>query len=194
MTSIPEVKDVVASVQLVDVRLVQLSAHTAIRRPSDVGPVDVPVRWGAEVETGTDAVFLVRATIEVRVVPREKRDKPAVQIEAVFELSYRLPDQMVVPGEVLAEFASTNGIFNAWPYARQLVHEISQRMQLPPLVLPLLRLPELSLDLRESPQQGPDSTVRTETGPAGSDTDPPQGRQATPPKRKPRRSKRLRKA
>jgi hypothetical protein len=166
----PDLKDVISAVQLDGIRLVQLSATTDIREPSEAGAVNVPVSWQASVEMAPASRFFVRATVEARVVPREAPQKPVVRVKMVFELAYRLPDGMNVSEEVLAQFGSTNGVFNAWPYARQLAHDTSLRMGLPPLVLPLLRIPELQSEPGESdkaslpPPEATTTTVRPKAG------------------------------
>ena len=41
--------------------------------------------------------------------------------------------------EDLEAFCAMNGVFNAWPYAREFVQSSMARMNLPALVLPVMR-------------------------------------------------------
>jgi len=39
-------------------------------------------------------------------------------------------------------FANVNGVFNCWPYWREFVQNITTRMGLPSLIVPLLKIPK----------------------------------------------------
>jgi hypothetical protein len=56
-------------------------------------------------------------------------------------LVYSFPKEMEpVPGaDELKAFADTNAVMNCWPYWRELVQSNVSKMNLPPLVVPLLR-------------------------------------------------------
>jgi hypothetical protein len=75
---------------------------------------------------------------------------PIVWIHARYEVSYRLPDAFEASEEELESFAATNGIFNCWPYFREFVDSCSSRMNLPPIVLPLFRVPRSSAGDQEA--------------------------------------------
>lgn len=67
-----------------------------------------------------------------------------VRIACAFRLAYSF-NVKAGPPEALREelftaFANVNGIFNAWPYIRELVQTTATRMGLPPLVLPVYRV------------------------------------------------------
>ena len=56
-------------------------------------------------------------------------------------MSYRLPADESFASEELAAFGKINGVFNAWPYWRELVHASLARMDMPTLTVPVFRLP-----------------------------------------------------
>jgi preprotein translocase subunit SecB len=127
---------------------VELTATAGVRGPEDVPDgAAFAVAHSARVASPPDAegVFFVHALIEARLqsatpegeVPRE----PLVLVKGVFELCYRLPKGQTTTEDGLAEFASVNAVFNAWPYFRELVQSTMARMSLPPLTLPLYRIP-----------------------------------------------------
>ncbi len=138
-------KELIAEVEIEDVRLVEANVATKVRSPSDTGAVDLLVNRTAEIsehqeENGT---FFVVATMRAQLVPEEAKGEPLVSIETSFELQYRLPEGFHVDPQTLTTFAETNGLYNVWPYWREFVQSTFVRMGLPPLVLPLLRAREV---------------------------------------------------
>ena len=65
---------------------------------------------------------------------------PEVQLDASFEFIYSLPPDTNPTQQELQAFAETNAIMNCWPYWRELIQNTVARMNLPPLLVPLLRL------------------------------------------------------
>ena len=138
-------RELIAEVEIEDVRLVEAKVETKVRSPSNAGAVDLLVNRTAEIsehqeENGT---FFVVATMRAQLVPEQAEEEPLVSIETRFELQYRLPKGFHVDPQTLTAFAETNGIYNAWPYWREFVQSMFVRMGLPPLVLPLLRAREM---------------------------------------------------
>jgi len=82
----------------------------------------------------------VIAHIDAQLTPNEKKQQPVVAIRAGFELRYKLPRGFTASRDELTSFAQTNGVYNAWPYWRELIQNTFARMNLPPVVLPLLRV------------------------------------------------------
>jgi hypothetical protein len=69
-------------------------------------------------------------------------DAAVVAVSAEYDLAYELPAGATVePEAALVAFASRLAVFNAWPFFRELAHSLVARMGIPPLVLPLFRLP-----------------------------------------------------
>lgn len=60
----------------------------------------------------------------------------ALKIECAYNLSYRADKEL--PEEFFQIFMKRNVPVNTWPYFREFVHNITIRMGLPPLTLPLL--------------------------------------------------------
>ena len=68
--------------------------------------------------------------------------KSGFSIKASFILLYQLPTDKDFSIDDLNIFASVNGIFNCWPYWREIVQNLTTRMGLSPLIIPLLRIPK----------------------------------------------------
>ncbi|HEY1697865.1 MAG TPA: hypothetical protein VGG39_37145 [Polyangiaceae bacterium] len=91
--------------------------------------------------------------VNVRVVRQEpavaKRAKAAsstelLRIEVDYSLGYDL--KVPPPPEELRDtlfdcFAEVNGTYNAWPYLREIVQDVTGRLGIPPITLPVFRVP-----------------------------------------------------
>lgn len=133
----------ISAVQIKGVRLVEATAKTRIGSPQEAGEVEFAIHYSARVkEHRKDSTFVVLSTVEARLTPREPNARPAVSVRAGFELTYSLPEDFPVSSSQLNAFAQTNGIFNVWPYWREFIQSMFVRMGLPPLALPVYRLPE----------------------------------------------------
>jgi hypothetical protein len=134
-------REVIAVVQIESIRLVKMKAETRIRSSEDVKGVTLKVRTSTSVnEQRPDGTFCVLTLVDTQLIPEGGKEKPAVTIEAGFELRYKLPSGFATSSDELSYFAKTNGVYNAWPYWRELIQNTLVRMNLPPVVLPLLRI------------------------------------------------------
>jgi hypothetical protein len=85
----------------------------------------------------------------------ENESEMPVSIKATFVLFYAVDSFDGIEDEHLKAFSGTNGVFNAWPYWRELVQNVTGRMGLTiPIVVPVLRLGQTpSVD--ETPEPTP---------------------------------------
>jgi hypothetical protein len=65
-------------------------------------------------------------------------------------VSYQLRPGFAPTAEQINAFKDGNAIFNCWPYCRQYVQEMIQRMGYPPLTLPFLRVVTKQRGIRKS--------------------------------------------
>jgi len=72
----------------------------------------------------------------------ESREDPPVLIKATFSLYYRINDLAEFDDDHIDAFASANGVYNAWPFWRELIHADFGRMGLPSLTIPVFSLKE----------------------------------------------------
>lgn len=163
-----QVRDVIAAVQLSDVRLKESSAKTRVRDVRDIRDAKVSISHGTKIIGRSDDSFIVGARLSARVDAAGTAGEPdaPVSVDVTLALTYSLPAAPSFPVEVLEEFARVNGAFNAWPYWREYVQTTLSRMNLPPLVLPVFRVKP------ESTQTPEQRTI--EAAPSGdSDSLPP---------------------
>ena len=69
-----------------------------------------------------------------------KKPEPPVVVECAYEVDYVLHEDFQITPDHVKAFQEGNAIFNVWPYFREYLQSTLQRMGLPPLVAPFLRL------------------------------------------------------
>jgi len=72
--------------------------------------------------------------------PDGKKPEPVVLVECAYEVDYILREGFEITPEHVKAFKDGNAIFNTWPYFREYLQNNLQRMGLPPLAAPFLRL------------------------------------------------------
>lgn len=91
-------------------------------------------------------VFRVNVVVGVRYLlpgdnDEDKESEPLAQIEATYAIDYRVQDTELLSNQVaLDEFALHNVSYHLWPFWREFAMAQTQRMNLPPVALPM-RLP-----------------------------------------------------
>ncbi|MBL8217539.1 MAG: hypothetical protein JNK87_42860 [Bryobacterales bacterium] len=70
----------------------------------------------------------------------ERKADPAVLVDCAFAADYELAADFAIRPEHVKAFKDGNAIFNVWPYFREFLQSSLQRMGLPPLTAPFLRL------------------------------------------------------
>lgn len=69
-----------------------------------------------------------------------KKPEQVVLVECAYEVDYVLREGFEITAEHVKAFKDGNAIFNAWPYFREYLQNNLQRMGLPALTAPFLRL------------------------------------------------------
>jgi preprotein translocase subunit SecB len=84
--------------------------------------------------------FVVQPTFRLRAEWLDQRDEAApFEIEGTFVAFYSLESIENFTDENLQAFAQVNGVFNVWPYWRELAQSMVSRMGLPPFTVPVFR-------------------------------------------------------
>lgn len=71
---------------------------------------------------------------------RAKQGEPFLKISAMFALVYKAKDLSNLSEKAFDSFGQANGVYNAWPYWREFVQNVTTRMGLPPLTIPVFRI------------------------------------------------------
>jgi hypothetical protein len=131
-------------VQIQDVRLIACNCRI---EPAALAP-PLPARFRttlaheASTQIGPDRTriaVLVHFRFSAIREGREN-DGPCVELESTFLVSYAAENLTGLGPENFSSFGALNGVFNAWPYWRELLHNLTLRMGLPPFVLPVFRI------------------------------------------------------
>lgn len=72
--------------------------------------------------------------------PRGGQDGEAFRIECTYHVRYDVSKTFTISPDHVSAFKNGNAIFNTWPYFREYLQDSMQRMGLPPVIAPFLRL------------------------------------------------------
>ena len=127
-------------VQIIDVELIETSAHRRLTRGSLPDQLEISVDPHVSVEDESRNILVdVDFRLDARYADENAPQEP-LQIRAVFRLTYRADSLEGLHNENYSAFGETNGVYSAWPYWREYVQSVTGRMGLPGLVIPVFRL------------------------------------------------------
>jgi hypothetical protein len=85
--------------------------------------------------------FRMAGEIEAQAAERQASKKQTVaSVDCTYVVDYQLREGFVPSAKQVKAFKDGNVIFNCWPYFREYLQESVQRMGLPPLTAPFLRV------------------------------------------------------
>jgi hypothetical protein len=127
-----------------EVRLVAFSAESSSDSVSDVPKVSVSMGFTKPDVAYSNKAVTITTTFRFRLddaaISRSAAASPVVAIAATTQLSYLVNPHARLNADDLADFATVNAPFNAWPYWREFVQSSLNRLGLPPIALPLFRI------------------------------------------------------
>ena len=128
-------------IQILDVILSETKAVRTPGKRSDLRDAgietDVSTVFSANEELNTLSVL---ARFHLHASRADDPKQRLLSIEAEFVLIYRVSSMEGLTQKHFEAFANANGVFNAWPYWREYVHSMTQRMGLDALVVPVFRV------------------------------------------------------
>ena len=71
---------------------------------------------------------------------REEPHPTLLSIRACLKIKYLIDDTSGLEDKNIEAFAKTTAIYNAWPYWRELVQNLTCRMGILPIVVPIFRI------------------------------------------------------
>ena len=121
------------------IRLVRAKIASTLRPETFNTPLEIDFQFKSkQLETGPEVLRLLvlfRMTGKIR-----ESESPLVSVESDYEADYQLGEGFALTPEAARAFKDGNAIFNMWPYFREYLQSSLQRMGLPPLTAPFLRL------------------------------------------------------
>ena len=139
---------IVSVIEIESVRLCKAHCRSAVHPSETADAINVKTSCEAAVvkEPGEDGSLRIETTFAMEARSASDEEKLQAEIRGTFELSYKIPDDESFSSEELDAFGQVNAVFNAWPYWRELVQASLARMSMPPLMVPVFRLPRNRTD------------------------------------------------
>ena len=137
MTKVVKLNDpLVLRCELSEVLLMRCECERISREDQDLGPYELRYEPSvAETRIKDEALW---SDVKTQVLSLSDSGKTIFNILIVFRLEYRFtgktPDE-----QELRDFEASTPMFQAWPYVRELVQNLAQRMQFNPPPLPLIK-------------------------------------------------------
>lgn len=102
--------------------------------------VKADISSSSELLDNNDQSFSAKVSFEFKGCPVEDDKNEIINIKAEFLLKYKLRGKEGVSIDDLKAFCSMNPLYNAWPYWREFVQSMSNRMDTPVFTVPLLKI------------------------------------------------------
>ena len=162
------------SVQIESVSLTRVAMNTDVEEKSGSATLRLSQRYRARYELPTSDSNTVLVRVDFRFeahTTNEEPDHRVADIEAEFLVVYRTNATSPFPTDALQHFARLNGTYNAWPYWRELVQNMTMRTGMSGITVPVFRPKVEELEVQESMQVSRESdhivAPQTVEGPTG---------------------------
>lgn len=128
-------KEFIKAVELRNIKLMELSTRIVEKRPTSDDALKVSIKTTDEYKIFNDIlIFYVNYTLAM------KQSKEIIlRIKAKYNITYKLLKKIEIDGEAIDFFGKINLPLNVWPFFRELCNDITAKMRIPPMVLPLLK-------------------------------------------------------
>ncbi len=136
-----------------------LAKVTDIRVGDTLSELDITLR-GSGTKHTDPRTLLCLFGLDVDPKTPQPEGRRVAHISCDYAVLYEISDEAYFDSltvEDIENFAAFNGSFNAWPFAREFVHNVVTRLGLPPVLLPLYR-PAQMLPTRDKWTKAPRST------------------------------------
>lgn len=144
------------SVQIETVTLTRVAMNTDLVEEPSNAPLRLSQRYRARYEfpPSDSNTVLVRVDLrfEAHSTSDGEPDHRVADIEAEFLVVYRTNATSPFPTDALRHFARLNGTYNAWPYWRELVQNMTTRAGMSGITVPVFRPRVQEVEVQESMQ------------------------------------------
>ena len=157
---------IVPHVEIVSVNLREAKLYTDFDPDSPPDDLEPTLLYRTEYsfsESGPD-----RLDVEVELnFEGNVSAKTVLNLVVIYKVVYRLEGAATYPADTLEHFADLNGVFNVWPYWRELVQTVTGRVGLPSVMVPVFKPPIVKLEEQEEDREDEVASVdRSEPGTA----------------------------
>jgi hypothetical protein len=131
-----------------EIESVRLKSVEYVLHDSEIGGgIDAEITAGAQYTIGANDTITVAVTTTLSA--KRKDGEAMASVEAVYLVTYIIEDLGSASELELEHFANLNGIFNTWPYWRELVQGLLARSEITRAVLPVFKPPVFEVDVGE---------------------------------------------
>ena len=168
------------AVQIESVTVTRLAMSTDVGEETAGETVRLTQRYRAQYDdrrsNRREVAVRVHFLFEAHTGDAGEPGRRVADIEAELLVVYGTDAAEEFPGDALRHFASLNGTYNAWPYWRELVQNLTARAGISGVTVPVFRpmvrevavqenLPALSTPARATPVRTPAPEARTDRAP-----------------------------
>lgn len=149
---------VIQHLELEDIYLLEakIESDSSTRSPKGA---ELDYKFDTEIMSKKDNILYIKCTFMVMAHRKQVRVKNLMRIKATFVLKYSIEDDKKLSTDDIDNFAKINPLYNAWPYWRELVQNLTSRMGFPTLTIPFLRL-EITKSETEKPKNAKRKTAK----------------------------------
>ncbi|MCK4278469.1 MAG: hypothetical protein KAW82_04710 [Desulfurellaceae bacterium] len=135
-------KEFIEAIELRDIKLIELNTHIAEEQPTTDNTLKVDIKTTNEHKilnnpsaNGRDMlIFYVNYILAMK-----QSKKVVLKIKAKYKVDYELLKKIEIDEKTIDFFSEMNLPLNVWPFFRELCNDVTAKMRIPSLVLPLLK-------------------------------------------------------
>lgn len=167
-TDVQKAIEVSRNVALSEITLREARIETGFEPMADVSEMQLAPKYRAAYQIRPEDPDRLFVTVDFEVSASSEQPSGSAGLMATFMAIYQLKDAASYDPVSLEHFASINGVYNLWPYWRELVHTAFNRIGLGSVVLPVFRIQAKKLP-EEEPEEEDEAAATGSEAPADED-------------------------
>lgn len=138
--AIEATRELLAKCEMSSIRLRRCNATLQGEEEKLTAPIKLAFSHSASSPGLIDGILRIEADFRFQGFDSSEGKSPLFSLDCSFDIDYEIKEGFAPPPEAIEAFKEGNAIFNCWPYARELVQNLTSKMCLSPPPLPLLRM------------------------------------------------------
>ncbi len=128
-------REFIGAVQLRNIKLIELNTRINDEQSTSDSILKVSIKT-----TNEHKIFDDMLMFDVNYILAMKRSQKVVlKIKAKYNITYSLLKEIEIDEEIIDFFSKINLPLNLWPFFRELCNDVTAKMRIPSIVLPLLK-------------------------------------------------------
>lgn len=128
-------REFIEAIELRDIKLIELNTHIVEEQPTTDNTLKVDIKTTNEHKILNN--MLIFYVNYILIMKQSK--KVVLKIKAKYKVDYELLKKIEIDEKTIDFFSEMNLPLNVWPFFRELCNDITTKMRIPSLVLPLLK-------------------------------------------------------